>query len=81
MVTGKLPKALEERPVVTPLLLQYIQAFAFLREFRDERGIIGLSDILSYAKEIAEDDPLQFAKIISVANRFFLAALNESKEI
>lgn len=80
MVTGKLPKALEDRPKRTPILAQYLSAFSFLREFRSERDFIELSDIFLYAKEIGEE-PIEFAKIISTANRKFSEALREDKTI
>ena len=80
-MTGRLPQALEERPELTPRLEQYAQAFAILGYFRDINGGLILENIFKYAEQIDENDALDFATVMIIADRALHKAMKEKKEL
>lgn len=79
MATGKLPKALENRPELRDSLEPYIQAFITLSSFRNEQGKINFSDIVLYADKICEEEVLDFVSIMSAADNAYLSAVENKK--
>ena len=70
--TGKLPKALEDRPTLNA---------GILNGFRNMNGDLNFSDIVLYAELIGEKDVLGFVTLMSFANSALKKFQNESKEI
>ena len=77
--TGVVPPALEQKPVFTPDLLFYIEAFFYLSSFRGSNGFganpLALQDILSYCALIgytSEDDVLFFSEVMRACDHVFL---------
>jgi hypothetical protein len=73
--TGKLPKALEERPERNEFLQYYIDAFLILNKTRIQDNPISLFDIFLMADTLKEDR-MEFTQIITTAD----AALAEAKK-
>lgn len=81
MATGKLPKALENKPDIGIVSAQYIEAFAILNNFRDMNGNLYFADIVKYAELIGEQNVLEFVSIIMKADQAFLEVRREDKTI
>jgi len=79
--TGKLPKALEDRPTLNAGTIQYAEAFTILNGFRNMNGDLNFSDIVLYAELIGEKDVLGFVTLMSFANSALKKFQEENKEI
>jgi hypothetical protein len=79
-VSGKMPKALIEKPELDDSVDQYIKAISYLNYFRNSDGKIPMQDMVTYGNQIGEEDVLEFIKILTIADQALLAAAREYSE-
>jgi hypothetical protein len=75
-----MPKALEDRPDTNEIFDIYIKAYSILGNFRNENGRIELQDILTYAKELGDNDPMDFVEIIIAADNAYCKEMSQKGE-
>lgn len=79
--TGRLPRALEERPEIEETDLLYFEAFATLSHFRKDRNSpLNFKDITEYADRL-DEDALEFVSIMIRADNAYLKVVREDKKI